>query len=133
MANKTTPHSPGIYVARILSSTLMPVTRDKRYIDICARVDKTNVKVGKAKNLSNREGNYWKDFDKNNVVFIPLAITDDIQLAETAILRHLKTYRKRSPKGGLMDWLENIDIDTVIKEIYYVLNKEGIQHQVIKT
>jgi len=132
MTMKMAPNAPGIYVARILTDTPMPVTRDKRYVDTCAKVDKKNVKVGKAKNLAARQRNYWKDFDEENIVFIPLAILDDIQRAETEILRHLKEYRKRSPKGGLMDWLENIKIEAVITEAYSVLDKEGIQHKVIK-
>jgi hypothetical protein len=102
-------------------------------VDTCARVDKDNVKVGKAKDFAIRQRNYWKDFNEENIVFIPLAILDDIQQAETAILRHLKMYRKRSPKGGLMDWLENIEIEAVIDEVYSVLDKEGIPHEIIKT
>jgi len=131
MRNNSTPSLPGIYVVTILSSIPMPVTRDKRYVNICAKVDKDNVKIGKAKNLAIREGNYWKDFDRENVIFLPLVILDDIQKAETAILRHLKIYRKRSPKGGLMDWLEGIDVETVVKEVYSVLEKEGIAHEAI--
>lgn len=133
MNNKKAPSSPGIYVARILSDIPMPVTRDKRYVETCARVDKNNVKVGKARNFAIRQSNYWKDFDEENVVFISLAILDDIQRAETAILRHLKKYRKRSPKGRMMDWLENIEIERVIEEVYSVLDKEGIPHEIIKT
>lgn len=129
---KKSPNAPGIYVARIITDVPIPVTRDKRYVETCARVDKSNVKVGKAKDLAARQSNYWKDFDEENVVFIPLAILDDIQQAETAILRHLKKYRKRSPKGGLMDWLENIETETVIKEVYSVLIKEGIPHEIIE-
>jgi len=53
--------------------------------------------------------------------------------AETAILRHLKKYRKRSPKGGLMDWLENIETESVIQEVYSVLEKEGIPHEGVAT
>src|SRR5690606_21595308 len=98
-----------------------PVTRDRRYVESCARVDFTNVKVGKARNLAARQENYWKDFDQENVEFIPIALVEDIQQAETAILRHLKAYRKRSPKGGLMDWLENIEMDVVILESLQVL------------
>lgn len=30
-----------------------------------------------------------------------------------------------------MDWLENIDIETTIKEAYSVLRKEGIEHEII--
>jgi len=106
----------------------MPVTRDKRYVDTCARIDSQNVKVGKAKNLATRQKNYWKDFDEENVVFVPLAILEDIQRAETAILRHVRNYRKRSPKGGLMDWLENIDLETAAKEVFIALDNEGIAY-----
>ena len=81
MNRNNIPTSSGIYVARIYSTTPMPVTRDKRYVEICAKVDKNNVKVGKAKNLSVRQRNYWKDFDENNVEFIPLALVDNIQQA----------------------------------------------------
>jgi len=84
--------SSGIYVARILSSTPMPVTRDKRYVNICATVDKYNIKIGKAKNLKLRESNYWKDFDKNNVIFRPLAVLDDIQKAETSITQSKRRF-----------------------------------------
>ncbi|MEN8107910.1 MAG: hypothetical protein ABFS22_07875 [Pseudomonadota bacterium] len=87
-------------MARILSNSPMPVTRDKRYVDTCARVDKSNVKTGKAKNLASRQKDYWKDFDEENVVFIPLAILENIQQAETAILRRLNNYRKRSRKAA---------------------------------
>lgn len=131
MNNIIIPNSPGIYVARIVSTSPMPVTRDKRYVDICARVDNSNVKIGKAKNLASRQKNYWKDFDEENVIFIPLAILENIQQAETAILRHLKEYRKRSPKGGMMDWLENIDIEVVIAEVYSVLDRKGIVYEAV--
>ena len=93
MNNMIIPDSPGIYVARVISTIPMPVTRDKRYVDICARIDISNVKVGKAKNFSVRQKNYWKDFDEENVIFIPLAILENIQQAETAILRHLNNYQ----------------------------------------
>ena len=62
----------GIYVARIHSKIPMPVTRDKRYVEICAKVDCSNVKIGKAKNLAARQKDYWKDFDEENVKFIRL-------------------------------------------------------------
>jgi hypothetical protein len=133
MTIKNTLNAPGIYVAKILSDDPMPVTRDKRYVETCARVDKNNVKVGKAKNFAIRQSNYWTDFDEENVVFIPLAILNDIHRAETAILRHLKKYRMRSPKGRMMDWLENIETETVIEAVYLVLDKEGIPHEIIKT
>jgi len=85
MNSNTVPTDSGIYVARIHSTSPMPVTRDKRYVDTCAKVDKSNVKVGKAKNLATRQQDYWKDFDQENVDFIPLVLVENIQQAETAI------------------------------------------------
>lgn len=110
----------------------MPVTRDKRYVDVCARVDRTNVKVGKAKNLAARRKNYWKDFDRENVEFIPLLLVEGTHQAEQAILKRLNQYRKRSPKGRLMDWLENIDLELVINEIYSAVEEEGILYRSVK-
>ena len=124
-----TSNTSGIYVAVLLTTNLMPVTRDNRYVDTCARVNNKNVKIGKAKNLANREKNYLKDFDQENVRFIPIAELDEIQKAETAILRELKIYRLRSPKGRVMDWLEGISPRKVIKISYKVLNREKINYK----
>ena len=108
------PFAPGIYVATLRSSELVPVTQDPRYVRTCARVSCSNVKVGKARNLSLRERNYWKDFGEANVSFLAIALTQDIQAAETAVLRSLRPYRKRSPRGGMMDWLQDIAVDDAI-------------------
>ena len=121
----------GIYVAYIHSEKYMPVTRDKRYVDTCARVNKTNVKIGKAKNFKNRHLDYCRDFDKENVEFIPLAGLLEIDLAERAILKKLHEYRLRSPKGGLMDWLENVDVPLVVKIVYEVLESEGFEFRAL--
>lgn len=73
------PNSPGIYVARVLSNQSVPVTQDSRYVNTCGKVDNSNVKIGKAKSLAARQRDYWKDFGKENVAFIPVALVDDIQ------------------------------------------------------
>lgn len=125
----TENHSSGIYVALLLTDRLMPVTRDPRYVDHCARVNNKNVKVGKARNFSTREKNYWSDFDPENVEFIPIASLADIQGAETAILRRLDAYRVISPKGGKMDWLERIEADAVVKAAYDVLDAGSFDYQ----
>jgi len=132
MIKESVPDAPGIYVARILSDTPIPVTRDPQYIETCARVDKLNIRVGKASNLSDRQRDYWKDFGEENVEFIPVAILQDIQPAESAILRHFEGHRKCSPQGAPMNWLENIDTEPAIKEICKVLKAEGLEHSVIK-
>jgi hypothetical protein len=122
-------HQPGIYVARTRSTQLVPVTRDPRYVHNCARVNSSNVKLGKAKNLATRKKNYIKDFDASNIEFIPIAITQDYDRAETVILRTLKQYRKKSPKGRPMDWLENISLDQVIQSALQSMAKEEIAHK----
>jgi hypothetical protein len=122
------PAQAGLYVAQPKSLGLVPVTRDPRYVENCARVNCTNVKVGKARNLALREKNYHKDFGPENIVFIPLLLTDDIQGAETAVLRELHRYRKRSPKGGLMDWLEGISLEETTAAIFASLKRQGIEY-----
>jgi hypothetical protein len=97
-----------IYVATLRSNEFVPVTQDMRYVETCARVNCLNVKVGKARNLALRERNYWKDFGTDNVSFVAIAATQDIQAAETAVLQRLKSFRKRSPKARMIDWLRDI-------------------------
>lgn len=106
----------------------MPVTRDPRYVDICAKVNNTNVKVGKAKDFKVRRSNYWKDFDGHNVIFEPIARLEDIMAAEKAILRALKQYRKSSPKGGKLEWLEGISYEKAKSIALKVLDLEGIKY-----
>ena len=90
------------------------------------------MKVGKAENLAARQKNYWKDFDRENVEFIPLLLVENMHQAQQAILRRLNQYRKRSPKGRLMDWLENIDLELVINEVYSAADEEGFLYRSIK-
>jgi hypothetical protein len=123
------PNSPGIYIASPRGAHLVPVTQDPRYVDSCARVNDSNVKVGKAKSLAVRHRNYITDFGEANIRYIPLAVLIDIQRAETTILRRLKAFRKLSPKGGRMDWLEGIDPRDVIGAVFDSLNGANIDHQ----
>lgn len=125
----TTSLNQGIYVVTLKSDMLVPVTQDRRYVEICARVNCSNVKVGKAKDFSVRESNYWKDFGPENVSFLVVAITPEFDAAETAILRKLKQYRKRSPKGGMMDWLENISLEQVVTAVDEALVDAKIPYQ----
>ena len=123
------PSAPGIYVATLRSHELVPVTQDIRYVETCARVNCSNVKVGKARDLSLRERDYWKDFGADNVSFVALAITQEIQAAETAVLRRLKPFRKRSPKGGMMDWLQDITVDEAVAVTHEALTNAGIPYE----
>lgn len=118
----------GIYVVRIHATEPMPVTLYHKHVDICARIDNTNVKVGKSNNMTARRRDYCKVFGEDRVEFIPIALVNPTQPAETAILRHLKVNRKRSPKGGMLDWLEDIQLETAIAEAYVALDNAGISY-----
>jgi hypothetical protein len=98
-------------------------------VDSCARVNNKNIKIGKAKDLARRYLDYVKDFDEANIYFLPLVLTQDIQRAETVVLRALKEHRKRSPKGGLMDWLEGIDISQTAEVALSTLAEEQLQYR----
>jgi T5orf172 domain-containing protein len=121
----------GIYIVTLHSDVLVPVTQDRRYPD-CADVNSANVKVGKARDFSVRERDYRKDFGADKFSFKVVAVTSstDIQAAETAVLRRLRRYRKLSPKGGMMDWLETITLADAIAEIYKALTDARISYVV---
>jgi hypothetical protein len=124
-----TPTAPGIYVVTLRSDSLVPVTQDARYVNSCARVNCLNLKLGKARNLARRERDYLKDFGRGNVLFTAIATTHDIVRAETAILRRLGPYRKPSPKGGKMEWLENLGLADAIRLAREALDHEGVQYE----
>ena len=118
----------GIYIVQLKNEAPMPVTRDPRHVETCAKVNRANIKVGKAKDLALRESNYWKEFNEENVLFEPMAEMDDIQTAETAILRALKQYRKRSPKRGRLEWLEGISYENAKSIVFATLDEQGINY-----
>lgn len=130
-SSQASTEDSGIYIALLSTQQLMPVTRDVRYVDTCAKVNNKNVKVGKAKSFRVREKNYWKDFDEKNIEFIPIAQLDDIARAETAILKRLKHYRVLSPKGSKMDWLTGISPNEVVQAAYEVLSTENFDYQIV--
>jgi len=121
----------GIYIVRLTNEELMPVTRDRRYVDTCAVVNRDNIKVGKSLDLSSRRLDYFKEFDEENVVYEPLVELEDIQRAETAILRALKQYRKLSPKGGKLEWLEGIAYSDVKRIALAALDEHGIDYMLV--
>ena len=121
------PKSSGLYIVCLLNEEPMPVTRDPRHVDTCARVTSANVKVGKAQDFSIREANYHKDFDEENVLFEPLVEIDPDEIvdAERAVMRYLRPYRMRSPKGGLLEWLEGISYEDAKAAVFLALEKAG--------
>jgi len=119
----------GIYMVRLRNKELMPVTLDKRYVDFCARVNLKNLKIGKANNLSHRMSEYLSIFGVEHAIFEPIAFTTDTQRAETAILRALKEYRMRSPKGGKLEWLAGIEFHLAKQIALEALNTTEIDFQ----
>ena len=120
-----------ICIVTIDSWTPVPATQDKRYMDICPSVDHTNVKVGKAKSLEGRHGSYVKDFPSCNVQVRPIVHTEDIKAAERAVKQAIQPYRMRSPKGGLMEWLEGIPAGRVRELVLAALAESGVPHEVV--
>jgi len=121
----------GIYIVQLTNEEPMPVTRDRRYVDICAKVNCNNIKVGKAQDFASRKCGYHNDFDEENVVFEPLVELDDIVTAERIVLRALKQYRKLSPKGGRLEWLEGISYADVKRIALATLDDHGIEYSLI--
>jgi hypothetical protein len=108
------------------------VTQDPRYVERCARVNCLNVKVGKALDLSRRQRDYCRDFG-TNITFLPVAATAEIVAAERAVLRNLKAYRKRSPNGGRMDWLEGLTVEQAVAAVFEALGNAGIPYERIES
>ncbi len=125
----TAPRVSGIYIATLHSDELVPVTQDPRYVEVCARVNCSNVKFGKAKDLAKRETDYWRDFGRENVSFVSIAKTALPAEAERAARAALRSYRMRSPKNGLMDWLENISPTEAVERILSAMASAGIPHE----
>jgi hypothetical protein len=121
----------GIYIVQLLNDELMPVTRDSRYVKICAKVNKQHIKVGKALDFNLRRNNYIKDFDEHNVLFEPIAQLENIKSAETVILKELKQFRILSPKGGKLEWLEGISYKDTKEKIFSTLKNAGIEYTII--
>jgi hypothetical protein len=107
----------------------MPVTRDPRYIEICARVNRGNIKIGKAQDFEGRKRNYVADFDEQNIIFEPLYRIQDIKTAERLIKRELKSFQKLSPKGGRLEWLEGISYYDAKAVITKVIESSSLDYE----
>jgi hypothetical protein len=119
----------GIYIVQLLNDEPMPVTRDPRYVDICAKVNRENIKIGKALDFESRKKNYYADFDMENVIFEALYKIDDIKTAERLIKQKLRPYQKLSPKGGRLEWLEGITYSEAMKAIAEVMKTSNLDYE----
>lgn len=102
-------NSTGMYIVTLRNSEPISVNaQDPRMADRCIKVTSANCKVGKAKSFEARERNYFKTFGQANVVFRPIAITDQLVVAEKAVLTALRQWRIRSNAGRMTEWLAGI-------------------------
>ena len=112
----------GIYLVTLNNSNPISVNaHDPRTADRCIRVNQSNCKIGKAKNLEARKKNYFKTFGEANVNFRILARLANIEVAEKAIKANLKNFRIRGNTGMPNEWLENILPEEVIKIVVQTL------------
>lgn len=119
----------GIYIVRLTNDEPIPVTRDRRYIDICARVNKENIKFGKATDFERRKGDYISDLGEENVIFERLYKIKDITKAKRLVRRKLAPFQKLSPKGGRLDWLEGITCQEVKIRIAEVIEASDLEYE----
>ena len=119
----------GIYIVQLLNDEPMPVTRDPRYVETCARVNRENIKIGKANVFQGRKKDYYADFDKENVIFEGLYRMEDTKTAERLIKQRLKSYQKLSPKGGKLEWLEGISYCDAKKAIAEVMEASNLDYE----
>lgn len=124
------PKSSGLYIVRLLNEEPMPVTRDPRHVDTCARVTSANLIVGKAHNLEARRKGFWRDLDAENVLFEPLALVDTRYLvfAKKSALASLQEYRMAGTKGRDIHWLEGISYEDAKARVFHALDEAGIPY-----
>lgn len=102
------PH-PGIYLVTLNNEEPISVNaHDPRIADRCITVRRGHCKVGRARNLLARRGNYLRTFGPTNVNFTVLAQTQDIARIEKAVLERLRAYRIRGRANRPTEWLDGI-------------------------
>lgn len=106
---------PGLYLVTLRNVESISVNaQDPRYALRAIKVNYTNCKFGKARDLPTRFKNYCKTFGEANVIFKELAELQDISVAEKAVLKALGEYRIRGATGRRNEWLANISPENVI-------------------
>lgn len=99
----------GLYIVTLNNEQPISVNaNDARIAHKCIFVSRVNCKFGKAKSLSRRRDDYCKVFGTENVNFKPIALTQDIGLAERLVLKALGAWRVRGNTGRKNEWLVGI-------------------------
>ena len=119
----------GIYIVTLNNSEPNSVNAtDPRVADKAIKATNANCKFGKASSLKAREKSYFKVFGEHNVNFMPVALIEDIALAEKAVLARLDLYRMRCRTGRKNEWLEGIDANEVLESVLHTLNRLETSH-----
>ena len=115
---------PGIYIVTLNNEISISInSQDPRCADKVYKANNKNVKVGKAKSLKARMGNYHKTFGEGNVNFHPIILTTQIDDAEKIVMKELDQFRVKNPVSKRKtEWLigitRNEAIEIVVKNIY---------------
>lgn len=127
---KPIPASSGLYIVTLKNEEPISVNaQDPRMAEKAIRVTRNNCKFGKAKNLRGRRKNYFKTFGEHNVNFSPIALVDDIAMAETVVLAALDEYRIQGASGRKNEWLEGIDPQVVLSIAFAELDRVNLAYQ----
>jgi hypothetical protein len=125
--------APGLYIVTLNNEQLISSRADdKRAANTAVKVNRQNCKFGKAKNLLARRENYYKTFGKENVNFHPLAVMDEIDAAEKAILGHLADHKIRGPAGYKTELLIGIEKKEIEAIAFNSLKSLGFQYKLLK-
>ena len=127
-----TPGLAGLYVVALTNIEPIPVNaRDPRLAARCIKVDHTNCKFGKTRNLARRQGAYWRTFGRRFVRFRPIALLEDIDAAEASVLARLSAWRVRGSTGRRNEWLAGISASEVERIAVSVLAQSGIEFHAV--
>ncbi len=122
----------GIYIVTLKNNEPISVNaNDPRVAIRSIKVTKANCKVGKARSLEARKKSYFKTFGEHNVNFMPVALIEDIALAEKAVLARLDGYRIRGSAGRKNEWLEGIEANEVLELVLHTLKELGVSYEIL--
>lgn len=114
----------GVYVVQLLNEHLIGTNAsDGRRAQTCAKVNKDNVKFGKAKDLFRRQGSYRRNFGSTNVMvrseFVLYEFADEI---ERMMKIRFKNHRILW-NGRRLEWLYGVTVDEVWNELQTLVRK----------
>lgn len=119
----------GIYMAYPTTAVLKSIYRPKNYKTM---VNKEHTKVGIAKDSFNaRSRGYFSNFD-NEVIFIPLAVIQDIQtliIVEQFVLSEINSEYSRV--GRAREWFNTYNHNRIKEIVAQSLIASGVPHEYV--